>query len=359
MNLHIAPDNTFTNKFYENLLELGLTENNRIVIRSNNNKLKSIRHDLPFAALYSSRFDSLVGKTLNYGKVFIHYFTPLMYRWVARHQFNELNWMVWGGDLYNLPSLDRECYEPITYEKFVKRNKSLQSKLYNLKVMLTQSPFRKKAYSRVTNVLTWMKEEYRYASEHLPINAQHKFFFYENEVPYHQLDALVKPVTNDNQVLIVGNSGSPSNNHLDAIQFLEENRVKADLIVPVSYGDTHYISFLKKEMKFSFGKVDFLERFMPFDEYVNLIASSDGLIMNTLRPQGYGNILMMMYLGKPVFFNPKNISLPDLDSAGLKWFPIEALGSGRTSTSTSTNNETLTGFLSHDRLTEEYRSLFK
>lgn len=359
MNLHIAPDNTFTSKFYENLQELGLADKNKIIIRSNEKKLKSIRHDLSFAPLYSSRFDALAGNTLQYEKVFIHYFTPLMYRWVARNEFRELNWMVWGGDLYNLPSLDKLCYEPLTFEKFVKGNRSFQSKLYDLKILFTQNPYSKKAYSRVNNILTWMKEEYKFAIGHLPVEAQHKFFFYENQVPYHQLDGLAKPAGNsDRTVFIVGNSGSPTNNHLDAIQFLEDNRVNADLIIPVSYGDPHYISFLKKESKFSFGDVKFLERFMPFEEYLNVLASSDGLIMNTLRPQGYGNILMMMYLGKPVYFNAGNISLPDLDRAGLRWEPIEAIRSAGPSKPAVANDEAVIRFLSHDRLIKEYRSLF-
>ncbi len=157
MNLHIAPDNAFTNKFYENILEAGLAHNNRIVIRTNDSKLKSVKFDVPFARLYSRSFNDLIGDTLRYDKVFIHYFTPLLYRWVATHEFRQVNWMVWGGDLYNLPWLDDSCYEPVTFEKFVDRNRSLRSHLYDLKVWVTQRPFRKRAYSKINNVLTWMR----------------------------------------------------------------------------------------------------------------------------------------------------------------------------------------------------------
>lgn len=360
MNLHIAPDNTFTNKFYENLRELKLVDNNRLVIRTGEKKLKSIKHDLPFAPLYSSRFDALVGSTRSYQKVFIHYFTPLMYRWVAKNDFRELNWMVWGGDLYNLPELDKFCYEPLTYERYVRRNRSFKSRLYDLKIRLTQARFSKAAYGKVNNILTWMSEEYNFARQHLPVNAQHQFFFYENQVPYHELDSVAQPSKNsDRTVFIVGNSGSPTNNHLDAIQFMESNAVEADLIVPVSYGDPHYISFLKKEIKYSYGEVKFLESYLPFDEYVRLMASSDGLIMNSLRPQGYGNILMMMYLGKPVYLNPKNTSLPDLDRAGLKWFAIDIISSKTFHPKSKQNKEAVKGFLSHERLSMEYRKLFK
>ena len=89
------------------------------------------------------------------------------------------------------------------------------------------------------------------------------------------------------------------------------------------WGQALYI-VSEKEIKFRYGKIN-LDRYMPFEEYLNFLAASDGLIMNTFRPQGYGNILMMMYLGKPVYFNPKNISFPDLNATGLKWMPIESL----------------------------------
>ena len=358
MNLHIAPDNTFTNKFWENIIECGLLNTNRIVIRTNDSKLRSVKFDVPFGPLYSKDFSNAVGDTLMYDKVFIHYFTPLLYRWVAAHQFRELNWMVWGGDLYNLSALDESCYEPVTLTEFIKRNKSLQNKLYDLKIWVTQRPFRKPAYSKVRNVLTWMREEYNYALANLPLRANHQFFFYENKIPYQQLDSTtIRPRQTDRLTLVIGNSGSPSNNHLDAVKFLEDNRIEADLWVPVSYGDAHYISFLRKRLNYRYGDIHFADQFMPFEEYVGWLASVDGLVMNSLRPQGYGNILMMMYLGKPVYFNRNNISLPDLRKAGLKWRVVEDLRDAIPSMVLD-NREAVANFLSHERLIREYRGLF-
>jgi hypothetical protein len=357
MNLHIVPDNTFINKFYDNLNDLNLLGVNKIIVRSNDSKLKSIRHNIPFAPLYSVQFASLVGDTAQYEKVFIHYFTPLMYRWVAWHKFKELNWMIWGGDLYNLPSLDNVCYEPLTFQQYVKQNLSIKTLLYRLKVFVTNSPFKRKAYSKVKNILTWMPSEYQFAIEHLPVEATHKFFFYENQLPYEKLDSIVVSVkANERQALIIGNSGSPENNHLDVVRFLEENSVSADLLIPVSYGDARYIAFLKKKLTYNLGKIEFIERYMPFEEYLNFLGQADALVMNTIRPQGYGNILMMMYIGKPVFFNEKNISLPDLSKAGLQWFPVKSLRSH--SKQNASNKEAVIKLLSHDRLLKEYQLLF-
>jgi len=357
MNLHIAPDNTFTNKFYENLREIGAEENNRIVVRTNDKALKHIRYPLPFGALYTENFNSLVGDTMSYEKVFIHYFTPLLYRWVARNKFKELNWMVWGGDLYNLPELDNGCYEPITWKEYVKKDRSWQTTLYNLKVAMTQKPFRKEAYGKVRNILTWMKAEFDFACKHLPVHSEHRFFFYENQMPYQELDNLIQPLRkNPRPVLIVGNSASPTNNHLDVIDFLNTKKIEADLHVPISYGDQRYAAFLRKHLKYHHGTLTFMDQYLPFHEYLSFLNSSDGLVMNTIRPQGYGNILMMMYLNKPVFFNEKNISLPDLNSAG---FSLRTLGDLRTISYPFSNNKAaVTKLLSHQRLVESYHALF-
>lgn len=358
MNLHIAPDNTFINTFYDNLKESSLLDSNRIVIRSNNKELKAVKHDIPFAPLYSSKFNSLVGDTFFYDKVFVHYFTPLLYRWVALNKFKELNWLSWGGDIYNLPSLDRLCYEPLTLTRYVERNKLLNEKLYELKILILHSVFKKRAYSKVANIMTWMEQEYQFATRHLPVQAKHKFFFYENQFPYSELDSVEKSGTRDKISLIIGNSGSPTNNHLDTIAFLEKNKINAHLLVPVSYGDNHYISFLKKNLTYKYGTLEFVDRYMPFHEYIRFLAGADGLVMNTIRPQGYGNIFMMLYLGKPVFFNSRNISLPDLTSYGIKWRPMEDITNLSNDRMVLNNREAIVKLLSHDRLLTDYKQIF-
>jgi glycosyltransferase involved in cell wall biosynthesis len=204
-----------------------------------------------------------------------------------------------------------------------------------------------------------MATEYEFAKRHLPVVASHKFFFYENQLPYEKLDSFVVPVhQNETLVLIIGNSGSPENNHLDVIRFLDENRIKAHLLIPVSYGDSGYIKFLKKTASYSCGKIEFVDRYMPFDEYLNFLGRADALVMNTLRPQGYGNILMMMYIGKPVVFNERNISLTDINEAGLTWFKLDDLKSYKVLKKVAANKEAVMNLFSHARLLKEYQLLF-
>jgi dTDP-N-acetylfucosamine:lipid II N-acetylfucosaminyltransferase len=359
MNLHIVPDSSFINAFYDNLQEIGALENNRIVVRTNAKRLEVIRYELPFAKLNSASFTEIVGDTSQYEHVFIHYFTPLLYRWVAKNQFKALHWMVWGGDLYNLSGLEKLCYGPATW-RYVNRDWSLTKMLYELKVRLTQAPYRRQAFSKIKNVLTWMEEEYRFATEHLPLSAEFRFFFYENNQAYHKIDELVtaKSKRHETPVYLLGNSGSPANNHLEVVRYLDEKKVKAHLLIPVSYGDARYIKFLKKNLHYRQGTLEFVEHYMKFEEYLSLLSTTDGLIMNTVRPQGYGNILMMMYMNKPVFFHEKNISLPDLTRLDMEWHALTELASGLAIGDSGSNKARIASVFAHERILALYKELF-
>ena len=364
MNLHIVPDNVFINKFYDNLRELNLAENNRIVVRTNGPALKYLKHDFPFGRLYTREFDRLTADTASFEKIFIHQFTPLLYRWVAKNQFRSLHWMVWGSDLYNLPFIDAGLYEKLTLDLFFRRNFSVKQFLYRLKISLLHRRYREIAYSKVKKVLTWMTSEYDFANEHIPgLHASHAFFFYENDLPYYMLDELMLDASGayqrDRPVFILGNSATPELNHLDAIAYMESQNVRADLWVPVSYGDHAYARFLKKHLpgKYHGGTVRFIDQYMSFQEYLRLLTNADGLIMNNVRPQGFGNILMMMYLGKKIFLNERNFSIPELNRGGLLWQPLADLGTYR-EVNSKLNRNAVSNLLSHEILLKTYMELF-
>ena len=134
--------------------------------------------------------------------------------------------------------------------------------------------------------------------------------------------------------------------------------VPADLVIPVSYGSPEYKSFLQTNASlYRNGSIRFMDTFLAFNDYVKLLLDSDGLVMNHRRPQGYGNILMMMYLEKPVFLNRENISIPDLDANALRWHPLEDIvkisrGDDRG------NKESVMRTFSHQRLLDIYREIF-
>jgi dTDP-N-acetylfucosamine:lipid II N-acetylfucosaminyltransferase len=359
MNLHILADSKFSNTFNKNLDECGLLSKNKLVIRSNNHTLKYVDRGLPFAKLYSKEFDAIVGDTKDYKSVSIHQFSPLMYRWVAQRSFNQLNWMIWGADLYNLPFINHDFYEAVTLN-YTRRQWRSSEVLYLLKLFATNMFWKNNAYAKVTNVMTWMKTEFDFAGDQIgSLRADHKFFFYENQIPYKQLDSIASQMQENKPIrIVIGNSGTASNNHIDAVRQIDANGLEADLFIPISYGDVNYIRFLRKNLSFyKRGKIEFLSSFMAFEEYIKFLASVDGLVMNNVRPQGYGNILMMMYLGKPVFLNERNISLSDLTDAGLQFFFLKNIA-GIGKLQRIENRDKILHLLSHDKLQSCYNELF-
>jgi len=362
MNLHIVPDSKFINTFCANLKELGVLQNNKIIVRSTK-KLQYIENDLPYAPLYSSAFKRLMGDTRQYDAVYIHLFSPLMYRWVAMHSFKELNWIVWGADLYNLPFIHVNFYEEITSKKYSTKNRSVMEWLYLMKVWITNMPYKEKAYSKVDNILTWMKTEYAFAKSNIPsLHAGHRFFFYENQQPYQKLDAMTlsnRAVDRTLPSIIVGNSGYPTNNHLDVLEYMILKNIKANIYIPISYGDRRYIDFLKQTLAgYVNGKIEFMDKYMSFDEYLDFLGEADALVMNNIRPQGYGNVLMMLYFGKPVFLNDKNISLDDLRLNGIVTNDWSEMNSVLNLKKSNQNKEAIIKLLSHDRLLGVYREFF-
>lgn len=351
MNLHISAPSVFIDTFYKNLSALGLDRNNKIVLRS-----ASAHANLPFGKLYSRQFDALIGKTEQYEKVFIHQFNPLLYRWVAQHEFRQLNWMVWGADLYGLPSFAQKFYEPLT-RQYALRSWNMRDLLYKAKVFATAARFRNSAYGKVDNVLTWMKGEFDFAREQLGLRAEHKFFFYENQTSYLDVSKRAVSRTNVRPTYILGNSATVTNNHLDIIDFLERENINADLVVPVSYGDAAYADFLKRNAgRYTRGSITFIDKFMTSDDYISFLNSCDGLIMNTLRPQGYGNIFMMLSLGRPVFLNEKNLSLMDLKRNHIQYLHINDLA--HRDRPQSSSYEAIDTLFSRERLSMIYRELF-
>ncbi len=105
--------------------------------------------------------------------------------------------------------------------------------------------------------------------------------------------------------ILLGNSSSATNNHLEMIEMLSEfNLDERKVITPLSYGSDRYASAIKKYGKEKLGNSFYpLTEFIPLKRYNKIIQSCGYVIMNHYRPQGVGTILASLYLGSKVFLN--------------------------------------------------------
>lgn len=108
--------------------------------------------------------------------------------------------------------------------------------------------------------------------------------------------------------ILVGNSATYTGNHAEALDLLHKLGVNdREVVVPLSYGDPQ----LAKEL-ISLGQEYFSDNFeplmdfMPVQDYVAIIKKCGYVIMNHVRQQAVGNIVIMLYLGARVFVRQEN-----------------------------------------------------
>jgi hypothetical protein len=109
--------------------------------------------------------------------------------------------------------------------------------------------------------------------------------------------------------IILGNSATPSNNHLDFLKLLSTCPSPIDhLILPLSYGDSSYGKVISARFEESSLNTIVLKNLMPLHEYEALMNQVDVLIMGHLRQQGLGNILKALQQGKTVYLHPEGVN---------------------------------------------------
>ena len=198
-----------------------------------------------------------------------------------------ISWVMWGGDLYN----------PI---KFGKPMRFLAGYINSI-------------HSPIEGDITLFKNMYGNRDSY---NYGYPYAGLYNEI----LSDLEKK---DPPVIIVGNSGDKSNEHLEVLQILSE---KTDIknyriVLPVAYNfDDDYESNLLDGIE-SLGLSDITELqkdFLSPNEYMKILTSAFMFIGAHERQQAIGNILGSLYGGNHTFIK-RQITLNNLNRENPSW----------------------------------------
>ncbi len=128
--------------------------------------------------------------------------------------------------------------------------------------------------------------------------------------------------------VLVGNSADPSNNHLECFQLLSrmDGLEGRRVIVPLSYGSSAYRAQILACGRELLGDAFTpLVDFMPPQQYIQTLASCGTVLMNHLRQQALGNILISGMLGARICLNPLNPLYEWLQKRGVAVGSIETL----------------------------------
>src|SRR5690606_37456726 len=120
--------------------------------------------------------------------------------------------------------------------------------------------------------------------------------------------------------ILIGNSASPENNHLDTFKVIRErfDIVGRRIVVPLSYGDMHYREHVVRAGKQLFGdKFQPLLGYMSRAEYFESLSSCGFVVMNHSRQQAIGNVSAALLSGARLFMNPLSPLYDYLNARGF------------------------------------------
>ena len=127
--------------------------------------------------------------------------------------------------------------------------------------------------------------------------------------------------------ILVGNSASVTNNHLEVFDLLANQEIAGRrIVVPLSYGNPAYRDAIVARGSELFGSAFTpLVEFLPLDEYFSVVANCNVVIMNHKRQQALGNIVAALYHGAHVFLDEANPAIDFFRSRGAFVYTTDQL----------------------------------
>ncbi|MEZ9977130.1 TDP-N-acetylfucosamine:lipid II N-acetylfucosaminyltransferase [Vibrio breoganii] len=127
--------------------------------------------------------------------------------------------------------------------------------------------------------------------------------------------------------ILLGNSATLTNNHLDVVDVLKLSKDNSSkVITPLNYGDSVYKQYLIDELSRAFSQDSIvIDKFMPLEEYVDILARCSTVVMNHKRQQALGNISVSLYLGAKVFMNPVSPAYKYYKRNGIYIFSVDEI----------------------------------
>ena len=269
--------------------------------------------------------------------IVVHGLNETWARFILENNEQNILYVVWGAEVYGNPYL----YDIALYGDYTERlAKKLEKKSFIQKVKDTINTFRfnlptltkeqqwklnKQAFQKLKYISVIYKEEIDFYKENNIVSNNAKFIkfgYYPIEYITKDIDEEITLGTN----IMIGNSSSLSNNHLEVLYKLKKLEVKNKILVPLSYGDKRLAKHIEHTGQDLFGnQFTAITEFMPLNEYTTLMQSCGIVIMNHYRQQAVGNIITAMYLGAKVFLDERNTIYRYLKRIGCHVYKISEI----------------------------------
>lgn len=264
--------------------------------------IKQTQNVIFFETIHNNLFKLSV-KLRRSSKVIIHglFNTHLIYTlalqpWILKKCY----WVIWGDDLY-------------IHEKQQKDWRWAKNEFIRCFII-----------RRFGNLVTHIRGDFELAQKWYAARGRHHdCFMYPSNI---YIDPPYSAKKKESICILLGNSATETNNHLDAFERLRPYASDNILIYcPLSYGIVNYGNYIEKIGREIFGdKFIPLRTFIKIHEYHQLLNEVDIGIFNHSRQQGMGNIIPLLGLGKMVYMRKGVSTSQTLKALGFRVFDIES-----------------------------------
>ena len=265
------------------------------------------------------------------GAVVCHVMTPTHLAALSRVPAHlQVVWLGWGYDYYGLinDAFPQGLLQPATAalsaqlaapSPEVAEQCAVPSVLGHARPYRRPSARERDALARVDIFSPVIDTEYHLVRRHLPgFTARYVRWNYGTTEDDFMLPGATLGAPGRN--ILAGNSATATNNHLELFDHIRRSGDLADrlIVTPLSYGDARYRACVIESGRALFGDAFVpLVDFLPKDRYIELLASCGHVMMNHVRQQALGNLVISGLMGATLHLAPANPLFNWLRSIGV------------------------------------------
>jgi hypothetical protein len=236
-------------------------------------------------------------------------------------------WLGWGYDYYDLLAAHGfESYEPETRARFGagEGSRTPARRAFDAAWRLMGLD-KARAVRRFEFFAPVLREDDALLRRALGAAFTARYVRWNYGYDFDALAAGFEPAAGDD--VLVGNSATPTNNHLEIFTLLAGVDLGARrVVVPLSYGDAAYRDAMVAAGRRLLGeRFHPLLGFVPLREFNHTLARCSHVIMNHRRQQGAGTVFLAMERGARVFLNAASALYLSLRAGGFHVDSVAAL----------------------------------
>jgi dTDP-N-acetylfucosamine:lipid II N-acetylfucosaminyltransferase len=345
MNYHIMTEDKFIDGFIKDIRELGELENNTFLIRSDGEDtlLNTSEYEVSFIGNTRNSILKALSVVKSDDIILVHWYDPFIAQVIEDFQ-NTLVVFFWGAEFYQTPfwyhyhwiydNKTKAYLKKVNSPKVIWRKNvfKLVRNVYDYLNYWIKTPRGEKEFAernrqvQKIDFLTITEEndtEFQFTKKLFPGSHYEKApAFYD--VNYDLAIQIIDGNSHMNPRILIGNSATAANNHLEAFEVLKG--LDVDIYCPLSYGEEEYRDFIIEKGKHYFGdRFHAITDFMSRDAYVQFLSTVDVVFMYHNRSQAWGNIATALTLGKAIFIKSINPLSQFMVALGMTYYEADGI----------------------------------